>query len=112
MTRLLGWLIGLDNVTAIDRIDPSLSAPWATEGPFWVFCGVVCLLLLTFVFYWRFQHRGSRRARTLLALARAAVLILLFLTLANPVLRVSLTNRQQPLLYVVFDGTEIGRAHV
>jgi hypothetical protein len=106
MTRLLGWLIGLDNVTAIDRIDPSLSAPWATEGPFWVFCGVVCLLLLTFVFYWRFQHRGSRRARTLLALARAAVLILLFLTLANPVLRVSLTNRQQPLLYVVFDGTD------
>ena len=46
MTNFYGWLLGLENVTAIDELDPSLAAPWAQEGPFWVFLGAVGLIAL------------------------------------------------------------------
>ena len=43
----------------------------------------------------------------LLRLNKALLLLaLLFLTLADPVLRLGLTNVQNPLVYLVFDGTE------
>ena len=42
MIRALGWLLGIENATAIDRIDVSLAAPWAQENAFWVFTVNVC----------------------------------------------------------------------
>ena len=59
MTKALGWLLGLDNVTSIDQSDPSLAAPWAVEGQFWVFAGVVCIFLASMLFYVRYQQRGT-----------------------------------------------------
>jgi len=106
MTKALGWLLGLDNVTSIDEIDPSLAAPWAVEGQFWVFFGVVGLMIASLLFYVRYQQRGSLGMRTALAVSRGLLLALLFVTLANPVLRISLTNAERPLLYFVFDGTD------
>lgn len=106
MNRLLGWLLGLDHVTSIDEIDPSFAAPWAGETAFWGFAGVVTLALLALWFYWKRQRRGSFAARTALAISRALLFALLFLTLANPVLRIALTSVQSPLVYVLFDGTE------
>ncbi len=106
MTEALGWLLGLRNVTSIDQIAPSLSAPWAVGGSFWVFFGVVCLFIVSVLFYIRCQHRGSLTARAALGGSRGLLLALLFITLANPVLKVSLTNSQRPLLYMVFDGTD------
>jgi len=41
-----------------------------------------------------------------LGLCRGLLLALLLLTLADPVLRVSLTDVKPPLLYLVFDGTD------
>ena len=38
MKRILGWLLGLEEVVSIDQIEPSLAAPWASNefGAFWV----------------------------------------------------------------------------
>ena len=44
MTRWIGWLLGIDNATAIDEVDASLAAPWAQDGPFWVFLGAAALV--------------------------------------------------------------------
>jgi hypothetical protein len=101
-----GWLLGLKNVQSIDEIDPSLAAPWAAEGLFWVVFGIAALLVGGLLFYLRFQHRGSPAARLGLGLSRGLLLGLLLLTLADPVLRVSLTDVKPPLLYLVFDGTD------
>jgi hypothetical protein len=106
MTNFYGWLLGLENVTAIDELDPSLAAPWAQEGPFWVFLGAVALIALAVLFYFRFQPRGSLGARIGLASCRGLLLGILFLTLADPVLRITMTNKQYPYLYAVFDGTD------
>jgi len=106
MTKVLGWLLGLEDVRSIDKIDPSLAAPWAADGQFWVFSGVVCLLVASMLFYVRYQHRGPLGLRMALGTSRGLLLALLFITLANPALRISLTNVQRPLLYLVFDGTD------
>lgn len=106
--RIVSWLLGLENVTSIDQIDPSLAAPWASDeyGPFWVCLGSAVLIALALVFYLRFQNKGSRKVRGMLGACRGLLLALLFLTLADPVLRLGLTNVQNPLVYLVFDGTE------
>ena len=106
--KYLGWLFGLENVTSIDAIDPSLAAPWASDefGPFWVYLGAATLFVLAIVFYLRFQPRGTTAARVALGVSRGLLLVLLFLTLADPVLRITVKNIQRPHVYVVFDGTD------
>jgi hypothetical protein len=106
MNEALGWLLGLKNVKSIDEIDPSLAAPWVAGGTFWIFFALTTLLVAALVFYVKFQHRGSRAARLALGLCRGLLLALLLLTLADPVLRVSLTDVKPPLVYLVFDGTD------
>ncbi|HPM83533.1 MAG TPA: hypothetical protein PLF81_22670, partial [Candidatus Anammoximicrobium sp.] len=106
MNQALGWLLGLKNVKSIDEIAPSLAASWAAEGSFWVFFALAALLVASLVFYLKYQRRGSRGARLALGLSRGLLLILLLLTLADPVLRVSLTDVKPPLVYLVFDGTD------
>jgi hypothetical protein len=106
MTGVVGWLLGLENVASIDRIEPSFAASWAAENAFWGFFGVVALTAVSLWFYLKHQPRGPWTARLALGCCRGLLLTLLLLTLANPVLRVALTNRRPPLVYVVFDGTE------
>lgn len=106
MNAALGWLLGLKNVRSLDAIDPSLAAPWAARGAFWLVFGLVIAAVAAVVFYTRFQHRGSRAARLGLGLSRGLLLGLLLLTLADPVLCLSLTDVKPPLLYLVFDGTD------
>lgn len=104
--RWIGWLLGIDNVTSIDEIDVSLAAPWAEEGPFWVFFGAALLVALAILFYLRFQPKGAAGQRFSLGVCRGMLLALLFVTLADPVLRLTITNKQLPYLYLVFDGSE------
>jgi len=106
--RFIGWLFGLESVTSIDQIDPSFAAPWASEdvGPFWVWLGALACVALAFAFYLRWQPKGSRIARGALAGCRGLLLALLLITLADPVLRLTVTNIRNPLVYLVFDGTE------
>jgi hypothetical protein len=106
MIRTIGWLLGIENATAIDRIDVSLAAPWAQDGLFWVILAVVGLIVLSMVFYLRFQAKGPTGPRLALGLFRGVLLALLLVMLADPVLQLSVVNRQQPFLYVIFDGTD------
>lgn len=103
MTRTLGWLLGLKDVSSIDELNLSFGAPWAQEGPFWVFFGVVVLIALAFFFYLNFQ---PKRAPLVLATCRGLLLAILFLTLADPILRITTTRLQKPDLFVVVDGTD------
>ncbi len=107
----LGWLLGLDNLTALDEVHVSFAARWAREGPFWVVLGCVCLLALAIFFYVRFQKRGSFGFRLGLGISRGLLLVLLFLTLAIPVLHTRGTMKQLPYLYFVFDGTDSMAIH-
>ena len=106
--KYLGWLLGLDNVTAIDQIDPTFIAPWASEefGTFWVCLGAVALLVLSIAFYMRSQSKAAKQVRLSLGVCRGVLLSLLFVTLADPSLRLTLTNIREPLVFLLIDGTE------
>jgi hypothetical protein len=108
MNRFFGWLLGLEDVVSIDMIEPTLAAPWASNeyGPFWVLLAIAGGFAGALAFYLRWQDRGSRAARTALAIARGLLFALLILTLAEPVLRLTTTSRQAPTVFVVIDGTD------
>ncbi|MFO0902736.1 MAG: hypothetical protein U0939_07035 [Pirellulales bacterium] len=108
MNRLFGWLLGLDDVVSIDEIEPTLAAPWASNeyGAFWVVLAIAAAFAAALTFYVRFQDRGTRATRIVLGVVRGVVLALLVLTLAEPVLRLTTTSRQQPTMFVVLDGTD------
>ncbi|HEX5103580.1 MAG TPA: hypothetical protein VFV87_07215, partial [Pirellulaceae bacterium] len=106
MTRFLGWLLGIENATQIDGIDVSLAAPWAQDGLFWVVLAAGGLIVLALFFYLRLQAKGPAGPRLALGIFRGVLLALLLLMLADPVLQLTVTSRQQPFLYVIFDGTD------
>ncbi len=102
----IGRLLGLENVRSIDGIEPSLAAPWAHNYPALVVFGCGLLAALSIAFYLNYQTGTRRKTRIVLAICREAVLSLLLLILADPVLTVRLTNNPRPLLWVLFDGTD------
>lgn len=105
--QFIGNLLGLEQVQSIDGITPSFAAPWARgTGATWVLFGCLALAALAFSFYLRYQKHGRPAVRWTLAVMRTVVLCALLLLLAEPVLKVELTNRPRPLLWVLFDGTE------
>jgi hypothetical protein len=108
MNRILGWLLGLEDVVSIDQIEPSLAAPWASNefGAFWLLLALGAAFAGGLAFYLRWQDRGRKTVRFALGAARGALLALLVLTLADPVLRLTTTSRQPPTVYVVVDGTD------
>ena len=107
-TRIIAWLLNLENVKSIDETPKvGLSAPWAQGGGlFWVFLGVICLFATSLLFYLCFQQRGRVGIRIALGLSRGTLLSLLFLTLAVPVMYASYTKEHLPYVYVVIDGTD------
>lgn len=106
MQEFIGRLLGLRDVSDIDSVGVSFAASWAQDSAFWVFLGAAALLALAIFFYLRFQMQGSAPWRMALGVVRGSILALLLLTLADPVLRITLTHRQLPYLYVLFDGTD------
>jgi hypothetical protein len=106
MIRTLGWLLGIDEVQSIDRLTASLAAPWAEGGAFWVFLLAAASLVAGLVYYVRLQSRGSRASRVLLGGCRGLLLALLIVTLADPVLEMTVIHERKPLLYAIFDGTD------
>jgi hypothetical protein len=61
---------------------------------------------LALVFYARYQAGRRSAPRIVLALFRAALLSLLLLILAEPILTVRVTSRLRPTLWMLFDGTD------
>ena len=104
--KFLGRLLNIDNLDAIDRMDPSLAAPWAQAHKAWLVPGMFILCALSVVFYLRLQTRGRRPARVVLAVMRALLLCLLLLFLADPVLILRVTHAPRPWFWILFDGTD------
>jgi hypothetical protein len=106
MSHTLGRLLGLENVESIDSLGVSLAARWAEDRPFWLFVLAVGIMAVCVAFYWRWQQRGSRWGRLVLGVSRGLLLLLLSITLADPILQLGLIHEQRPLVYLVFDGTD------
>lgn len=106
LTNFFGWLMGVENLQSIDSVKVSLAAPWAQNGPAWALFGCAALAVLAIVFYSRYQPSKRHKTLKLLAISRAILLAMLFLILAEPVLKMEFTSRPRPLLWVIFDGTE------
>lgn len=104
--ELIGRLLGLDDVRAIESVRLSFAAPWAQASPAWIVLGCLVLAALAVVFYARYQGTGRRRFQTPLTVLRAVALCALGALLAEPVLVVKLTNQPRPLLWVLLDGTD------
>jgi len=104
--KSFGWLLGLENLVSVDQVEPALAAPWVQGEAFWVLLAAAGLGVLALAYYLKTQRRGPAWARLGLGFSRGALLALLLVTLADPVLRLSITNRPPPLVYVVLDGTE------
>lgn len=106
VTALLARLLGYGDVAQIDAWRPSFGAAWAHQAPWLVLFGCVAAAALAGWFYLRLQPRGGRSARALLAGLRAGALACLILMLADPILEVTLVRFPQPVLWLVFDGSE------
>ena len=104
--RWIGWVLGYDEVSRIESWRITFGADWARTGPAWVLFGCLLLGWLTFFFYKKFQRHGRTRARMFLAGVRAALLCVLFIIVADPILEIQLVNSPKPLLWVLFDGTD------
>ena len=102
-----GWLLGIDAAEEVRIEKIELGAAWAQDaGRFWVWFGAACLLVVAYMFYMKFQTRGTGSSRAILATCRGLLLVLVFLTLADPWIRLRSEHQTPPLLYVLFDGTE------
>jgi hypothetical protein len=106
MKYWIGKLLGLDDVSDIDSASISLAASWAEDGAFWVYLVAALAVALAVVYYLRLQTQGSTSWRVALGVVRGLILALLLITLADPVLRITLLHKQSPYLYVLFDGTD------
>src|SRR5579863_5819663 len=104
--ELIGRLLRIDHLDSIDRMDVSLAAPWAQTHAAWLVPAFLGLGAVALFFYLRFQSRARPSVRLLLAAGRGAVLCLLFLFLADPILIVRLSHAPRPWFWVLFDGTD------
>ncbi len=106
LSQWLGRLFSVDQLESIDAISVSFGAGWARTSPFLVLFGCGLLAVLAVWFYRRIHADTPRRVRTVLTVFRAAVLVLILLALADPILSLRTTSRPKPWLWVLFDGTE------
>jgi hypothetical protein len=106
MMNWLGKLLGIENLHDVDSWHVSFAAPWAEGRPALVLFACAAAMALGIVFYVRFQRSSDGRRRTLLAIMRGFVLLLLTLVLAEPRLEATIRQTPRSLLLVLFDGTE------
>ncbi|RCS54925.1 hypothetical protein DTL42_03480 [Bremerella cremea] len=105
MSQVLGWLFGTRDVESVDGVSISFAASWA-EDPTWLVIGCLAAVGFTFWYYTRIQTGLTLVPAAALAVTRALILVLLIVTLADPTIRLTASRLLQPVLYLVFDGTE------
>ncbi len=106
LKRLAGWLVGLDDVTSVENLDVRFGADWSREHPALVVFAILAVVACSVGFYvWR-QPARRKAVRATLMVLRSAVLALLVLVLAEPVVTLKVTHSPKPLLVVLLDGTD------
>ena len=106
ITKILGWLVGLEGAQRISNPRLSLAAPWAQNALAWVFFGCLALAAVGIVFYVRYQRRTAASTRIGLSILRATALCAVFLLLAMPILSYDAIYVLRPSLWLLFDGSE------
>lgn len=106
VSQFLGWLLGISDVDTVDGVRFSFAAPWAAEDPTWLLIGCLAAAGFAVWYYTRIQTGLTTLPAAMLAGTRALILVLLLVTLADPTLRFTANRFLQPVLYLVFDGTE------
>ena len=96
----------------------SLKRPWKSAArncrfrlpgpptPAWLLFGCLALAAVAVLFYTRYQYAKRAKVRFFLAILRAALLSLLLVILAEPVLTIRITSQLRPSLWLLFDGTD------
>ena len=105
VTWFTHWL-GLPDATQIESWQPSFGAGWAQNHPSAVFWLMLAAAGVSFWFYRRWQPSGPEWSRWLLAGLRGSVLSLLILTLADPIVEVTLVRYPEPVLWVGLDASD------
>ncbi len=106
MQRIVAWLLGLEDATAVGNVELSLSAAWAQGAGFWLFLLASVFIVGAILFYTLLQSRGGLGWRIALGASRGLLLTMLLLTLAKPVMHATVDSEKKPFLYFVFDGTD------
>lgn len=104
--NVLSWLLGFDNVQSIDSIELSLSAPWVVDRVWVVSACCLVAVIAASAFYQRIEEQRARFVMRTLIVIRAALLVMLVLTLAAPLLQSSATIQRQPKVLVVIDNSQ------
>lgn len=106
LSHTFGRLLGYDDVSRIERWRASFGSAWAHNTPALVFFLCLGAAALAVVFYLRWQKRGHVPTRLSLAAIRAAILSLLVVILADPILELTLVSHPKPVMWLLFDGTD------
>ncbi len=106
ISKLIGWLLGINDVESVDGVSFSFAAPWAAVDPTWLIVGCLAAVGFTVWYYTRIQSGLSTLPAAALAAVRALILVMLIVTLADPTVRLTANRVLRPALYLVFDGTE------
>ena len=107
MNKFLGKILGYGESSEVESPEIALTAPWTeSSGGAWVFFGCLALVLISLLFYFRWQSGKKPAVRIALAVTRASLLCLLLLILAEPVLKFKKTEEVKPALWLVFDCTK------
>ncbi|MDB5346849.1 MAG: hypothetical protein JWP89_5226 [Schlesneria sp.] len=102
----IGRMLGYDNVSSIDSAHVSFGSAWAHAQPALVVFGCIGLAALSVWFYLRWQARGHRPTRLILATLRAVALCGLLLILADPTLELIFVSEPKPVLWMLLDGSD------
>ena len=103
-TEFLGRMLGFDQVSEVESHNLDFTAPWA-DGV-WLLFGCLALVVLSVVFYFRWQSSKHPVARICLTVTRALLLCSVLLVLAEPVLKLELVRKPKPSLWLGFDGSD------
>ncbi|MCE9604529.1 MAG: hypothetical protein K8U03_06440 [Planctomycetia bacterium] len=105
MNQYFARLLGYGPEESIRDLTITTAAPWAESAPLVVLSACLCAAVFGIWFYAKYQPLKSRRVQYSLAVARAAILCLIILFLAEPTLEVRVTTHPKPWLWLLIDGS-------
>ncbi len=105
MTDFFARLLGYPAAVSVRDLRVTTAAPWAEASPLAVLTACLAVAVLAVWFYAKYQPLKSRGMQYALAIARAIVLILIILFLAEPTLELRVTTHPKPWLWLLVDGS-------
>jgi hypothetical protein len=105
MSEWLGRFLGYGKDVVVRGLNLTFAAPWAETAPLVLLSALLCAAVLAVWFYAKYQPIKSRGLQYALAIARAVILCLIILFLAEPTLELQVTTHPKPWLWLLVDGS-------